>query len=302
MKKPLILVLIVLASLLASAHEFWLQPKKYRYQVGEDVKMDFMVGEAFTGEFWELKINRAEKLELHRLSGVKDLTKEVKLTKGDNLAAKADQEGTYLFTMMSNAAYIEMEANDGGVGPGPEQEEVLDAELPHHQDADDDAPVPHAAREPAAPEPAEHHAQRGHPVHRRDRPQRPRGAPQRPRRPRRTRAAGAGPSPGTVRAAPAARVAWTPAAATSPGRVRAPPPPRRTPSGPGRLAGRSAARRAHSPTPRCRCADRRGSLRPVQGSCMRACPRPFPRASGCSRHPPLTVRRQPASPVQSRGL
>jgi len=110
MKKPLILGLIVLASLLASAHEFWLQPKKYRYQLGEDVKMDFMVGEAFTGEFWDLKMHKAEKLELHQLSGVKDFVKEVKSTKGDNLTTKAGQDGTYLFSMVSNAAYIEMEA------------------------------------------------------------------------------------------------------------------------------------------------------------------------------------------------
>jgi len=108
MKGFFTLTILVLASLLASAHEFWLQPKKYRYKTGEEVKIDFMVGESFTGEFWDLNRHKAEQLELYRVSGVKDLVKEVKSTKGNNLTVKADQEGTYLLAMQSNAAFIEM--------------------------------------------------------------------------------------------------------------------------------------------------------------------------------------------------
>lgn len=111
MMRFIILTIVLLVTLLASAHEFWLQPKKYRYKVGEEVNVDFMVGESFTGEFWDLIKHKAEKVELHRVSGVSDLTKQVKPNKGNNLSLKTDQEGTYLIVLQSNAAYIEMEGN-----------------------------------------------------------------------------------------------------------------------------------------------------------------------------------------------
>lgn len=109
MNKSVTLLMIGVVWIIASAHEFWLQPKKYRYKVGEEVSIDFMVGESFTGEFWDLQRHKAEKVELHSTSGVKDLTKTVKPTRGKNLSLKAEQEGTFLIAMQSNAAYIEME-------------------------------------------------------------------------------------------------------------------------------------------------------------------------------------------------
>jgi len=111
MKKNLLaIVILLIVSSLAQAHEFWLQPKKYRYEIGEEIKLDFRVGESFEGEFWDLQIHKVEKMELHRASGVKDLLKTVKPTAGNNLTYKADAIGTYLFGMQSNAAYIELEA------------------------------------------------------------------------------------------------------------------------------------------------------------------------------------------------
>lgn len=111
MKKIFTVIIVLITSLLASGHEFWLQPKKYHYAVGEEIKVDFMVGEGFTGEFWDLNTHRAERLELHSASGSKDLITEVKSTKGNNLSVNADQDGTYLLAMQSNAAYIEMKGD-----------------------------------------------------------------------------------------------------------------------------------------------------------------------------------------------
>jgi len=102
----------MLVSFLAQAHEFWLQPTKYRYKIGEEVNVNFVVGESFIGEFWDLSKHKVEKIELHRSSGLKDLAKDVKSTKGNNLSVKADVEGTYLLTMQSNAAYIEAQGNE----------------------------------------------------------------------------------------------------------------------------------------------------------------------------------------------
>jgi uncharacterized GH25 family protein len=110
MKKGMVTGVVLVFSIISQAHEFWLQPKKYRYKVGEEVSIDFMVGESFTGEFWDFTRHKAEKVALHRLSGVSDLTKQVRPNKGNNLLLQADQEGTCLIALQSNAAYIEMES------------------------------------------------------------------------------------------------------------------------------------------------------------------------------------------------
>ena len=111
MKRKVVILLVLLSvTVIGISHEFWLQPKKYRYKVGEDMKVDFMVGESFNGEFWDLKRHKAEKLEMHNLSGKKDLLKGVMTTEGNNLSFKFSQQGTHLLVMQSDAAYIEMEA------------------------------------------------------------------------------------------------------------------------------------------------------------------------------------------------
>jgi len=112
MKRLLTTGLILMITFLAQAHEFWLLPKKFRYKAGEEIKVDLMVGEGFEGEFWDLKRHKVEDLKLHRLNGVKDLTKEVKPTEGNNLNYKIDLGGTYLFTLKSNDAYIELEGKE----------------------------------------------------------------------------------------------------------------------------------------------------------------------------------------------
>ncbi|NOT76101.1 MAG: DUF4198 domain-containing protein [Cyclobacteriaceae bacterium] len=110
-RKLTVTFLIIFGASLAQAHEFWLQPKKYRYKVGEEMKVDFMVGESFEGEFWDLNRHKVEKLQMHSGATVKDLSKDIKKTAGNNLSYKFDKEGTHLMVLESNSAYIEMEAD-----------------------------------------------------------------------------------------------------------------------------------------------------------------------------------------------
>lgn len=112
MKKTYLTIAIAILAIIAQAHEFWLQPKKFRYKAGEEIKIDLMVGEGFEGELWDLKKHKVENLELHRINGVKDLTKEIKPTQGNNLVYKTDLGGTYLFSLKSNDAYIELEGKE----------------------------------------------------------------------------------------------------------------------------------------------------------------------------------------------
>lgn len=109
MKKLIPVLFVVAFSSLALAHEFWLQPKKFRYAVGEDVNIDFLVGENFTGEPWDLTRHRVESMQVVSSYGKKDLKTSVKSTKGNNLTFKLANEGTHLFSMTSNAADITLQ-------------------------------------------------------------------------------------------------------------------------------------------------------------------------------------------------
>lgn len=110
MRKSILTLLVVVLAGLANAHEFWLKPQKYRYSVGENLIIDLMVGENFSGELWDMTRHKVEKLELYTTAGKRDMTKEVKPTKGKNVAYKVLAEGTHLFALKSNAAFIELEA------------------------------------------------------------------------------------------------------------------------------------------------------------------------------------------------
>lgn len=109
MKKLVSVLFVVGISSLALAHEFWMQPKKFRYTVGEEVKIDFLVGENFTGEPWDLTKHKVESMQVISSYGKKVLTASVKPTKGDNLTYKLANEGTHLFSMNSNPASIELD-------------------------------------------------------------------------------------------------------------------------------------------------------------------------------------------------
>jgi uncharacterized GH25 family protein len=110
-KKMITLFLLFALTSLVNAHEFWLQPAKFRYASGELVNVDFMVGENFTGEFWDMKRHQVEMLQLHSLSESIDLVQTIKKTEGKNLSIKIEKEGTHMVTLRSNAAFIELEAD-----------------------------------------------------------------------------------------------------------------------------------------------------------------------------------------------
>jgi uncharacterized GH25 family protein len=109
-KRVFVVSFLLTVFFLVQAHEFWLQPKKYRYTVGEEVTVDLMVGEDFLGEYWDLTKHKVEKAEMHYPGGVTDLTNTVQIRKGKNLLYKLTKEGTHLLALRSNAAFIELEA------------------------------------------------------------------------------------------------------------------------------------------------------------------------------------------------
>jgi len=103
-------VIVMLGTVIAQAHEFWLQPQKFFFQVGEKATIGLRVGENFAGEPWDLAKNKVERLQLLHLEQVKDLKAAVAPNDKSNFEVPLAAEGTHLVVMQSNSAFIELEA------------------------------------------------------------------------------------------------------------------------------------------------------------------------------------------------
>lgn len=109
-KKIVSLLVILTLTLILQAHEFWLQPKKFQYGVGESAEIDFMVGENFVGELWDLKKHRIQKLDHYAKDYSKSLIDRTSPSTDKKLSIKLEKAGTHLFVLQSHNAFIELEA------------------------------------------------------------------------------------------------------------------------------------------------------------------------------------------------
>lgn len=109
-RKILFIFCLLSFSILSSAHEFWMYPKKFVYAKDEVASIDFMVGENFEGERWSLKKERITRLEQHTAKGFSKITLPADTSARPALSLKLTAEGTHLIVMQSNNAFIELEA------------------------------------------------------------------------------------------------------------------------------------------------------------------------------------------------
>lgn len=107
MKKIINIILVLLVSLLMS-HEFWLEADAYFVQPGQSTGFNFKVGENFTGEKWNLKRHRVERLSLHTSNKTIDLKNNIDTTRHPVVILPPLEEGTHLIQMQSNNAFIEL--------------------------------------------------------------------------------------------------------------------------------------------------------------------------------------------------
>jgi len=111
MLKQVISICILLAlALVSEAQECWLEAEKFRFVLGEDIKIDFKTGENFIAGLWDGKMNKAEVVQWFSISGMKDLSKEAKPTRGNNVTLKVLQEGTQMIVMQTNTQSRNWEA------------------------------------------------------------------------------------------------------------------------------------------------------------------------------------------------
>ena len=109
-KRYATLVLLMMVVSAVAAQEFWMQPLKFIYSLGEKAKINFVSGENFMGEPVEIKKASIEKLEHHRLAGVSYLKPTVVEGKKDHLDVELKEEGTHVLAMQTSFAFTELEA------------------------------------------------------------------------------------------------------------------------------------------------------------------------------------------------
>jgi uncharacterized GH25 family protein len=109
-KRIISVALILLLLGVAQAHEFWLLPKKFKYESGEKMTLDFVVGENFEGEYWDLTKHKVEKVTIYNRVSSTDLLQKVMKSNGNNLEYTFNNVGTHLIALESDNAYIELEA------------------------------------------------------------------------------------------------------------------------------------------------------------------------------------------------
>src|SRR6185436_10231889 len=101
-KRVISVTILLVLAFVSAAEECWLESKKFRYEPGEEIKIDFLTGDNFVGGFWDGKQNMASVVRWTSASGAKDLSEEVKQTRGSNVTLTAPQEGTQMVAMETN--------------------------------------------------------------------------------------------------------------------------------------------------------------------------------------------------------
>ncbi|HMX41284.1 MAG TPA: DUF4198 domain-containing protein, partial [Saprospiraceae bacterium] len=93
------------------AHEFWIEPIRYRLDPGEGFRLYFFVGENFVGERWTNKRKRLQSIAHYMPTNLQqDLLKTATESDSAYLDLRFNEEGTHMVAMSSQNAYIELDA------------------------------------------------------------------------------------------------------------------------------------------------------------------------------------------------
>jgi len=110
-KKVLVFFSSVVFCLVLAAHEFWIQPQRFRYKAGQAVKLKFHVGENFNGENWSGNRSTVQQIHLY-FNGYDDDIRNLlsENTSGDSLTVQFFDEGTVTVTCLTENKHIELDA------------------------------------------------------------------------------------------------------------------------------------------------------------------------------------------------
>jgi uncharacterized GH25 family protein len=108
-KKFVVLLIVMAVGFVVQAHEFWMAPSKYYYNLGENLSLDFRVGEDFIGEAWAVKKERFDRFEIHHQKEVQDIKSIVKEVDKNSVMVPLSVEGSHVVVMQTNHAFSELD-------------------------------------------------------------------------------------------------------------------------------------------------------------------------------------------------
>jgi len=104
------------------AQEFWLQPNKIQYKIGDTLKVSFQKGVNFDGRRISVSKNQVERLELYQARSVQDLASDMIENAKFNVSVPLRSEGTTLIVMQTSGNTVKYTAaefnaflNDNGL-------------------------------------------------------------------------------------------------------------------------------------------------------------------------------------------
>ncbi|WP_299194727.1 DUF4198 domain-containing protein [uncultured Erythrobacter sp.] len=114
MIRPLIAALALVASTGTSAHNFWLQPENHTPDAGEDVLIEFKIGDAgAAANDWGLYWERIAAFRLHGPDGASDQQSAVRTTQAGvtgSAQLSVARPGSYVLAFESNPSRSDLEA------------------------------------------------------------------------------------------------------------------------------------------------------------------------------------------------
>lgn len=106
-----IIALLISITIICTAHEFWLQPNKFNYNISDTAVIKFNVGEDFTGENWKGNKNKIQHL-LHYSPDftTNNISSNLSDANGDSLRFPINEEGTHMVVFNSTNSFIQLDA------------------------------------------------------------------------------------------------------------------------------------------------------------------------------------------------
>lgn len=111
MKKIVLLIAFCLGLSLAFGHEFWLEPSQFFARVGDQIRVQVLVGENFTGERSEGKKNRIIHYRHETVNGSTDLIPALQGDTYGDVTVLLRSEGTHVLSFANTPKFLAMKAD-----------------------------------------------------------------------------------------------------------------------------------------------------------------------------------------------
>lgn len=108
MKKIIFLIAFSISLGLAFGHEFWLEPSQFFARVGDQIRVQVLVGENFTGERSEGKKNRIIRYRHETASASTDLAPTLQGDSYGDVTVPLRTEGTHLLSFANTPKFLTM--------------------------------------------------------------------------------------------------------------------------------------------------------------------------------------------------